>query len=139
MSFGLNFDGTNTQVRESLIQLRAHLQSKDVNATDIGSAELVVAEVLNNIVEHAFNQQTDGWIEMTCTKEQHGWQICIHDNGRAMPRERLPTATMPNLDTLVDDMPEGGFGWAIVQLLAKDFHYSRISGQNNLTFMIPNS
>jgi len=66
----------------------------------------------------------------------------LRDNGRPMPRGRLPRTAMPGLppqpgpETL-ESLPEGGFGWFLIRTLARDLCYSREMGTNRLVLRIP--
>ena len=129
------FDATPEKVRETMVLLRKMLADTDA---ETGSAlEIVLGEVLNNVVEHALAGRSDGRVVLTCRQEALLWHIEVRDNGAPMPGGELPTGTPPRLDTAPADLPEGGFGWALVRLLARDIHYARHRGWNRLNFDIP--
>jgi serine/threonine-protein kinase RsbW len=98
--------------------------------------ELVLAEVLNNIVEHAFAGQPDGRIDIDITAAQSGVTCCIQDNGRAMPGEVLPGGNLPDIRVAVPDLPEGGFGWHLIRSLTSDLTYARTGDGNSLRFTV---
>jgi hypothetical protein len=39
---------------------------------------------------------------------------------------------MPDLDTEIDDLPEGGFGWALLDILCTKVHSKRCRSFNTL-------
>jgi serine/threonine-protein kinase RsbW len=98
--------------------------------------ELVLAEVLNNIVEHAFVGQTDGWIGIDLTAAESGLTCCIRDNGRAMPGEVLPKGDLPDISVGSSEMPEGGFGWHLIRSLTSELTYRRSADGNALRFTV---
>lgn len=102
-----------------------------------GTAEIVMAEALNNIVEHAYADSQDGAgeIEISVGLDSDGLECCIADRGRAMPNLQLP-AGAPHLLTDDSDLPEGGFGWFLIRSLVQDLQYSRQDNQNQLRFRV---
>jgi serine/threonine-protein kinase RsbW len=97
-----------------------------------GTAEIVMAEVLNNIVEHAYGE-AGGWIEMALHSEAGGIDCHIMDTGRPFPLGEPPAGNLPDLST---DLPEGGFGWALIRAFAEDLRYERRDGWNHIRFRI---
>ena len=100
-----------------------------------GTAEIVMAEALNNIVEHAYAAQT-GAIEISVDLGDDGLQCTISDSGAPMPGHALPQGQAYALEDM-DDLPEGGFGWFLIRSLAQDLQYSRFRDQNFLRFRLP--
>lgn len=99
--------------------------------------ELVLAEVLNNIVEHALAGQPDGRIDIDIAAAPSGLTCCIRDNGRAMPGGVLPSGELPDICVDLADMPEGGFGWHLIRSLTSDLTYRRSADGNALSFIVP--
>ena len=120
-------------VRHALEQLFASV-SPDLLPDDLrSSAEIVIAEVLNNIVEHAY-AETQGNIELAVQPVPSGLYCMVSDLGTPMPDALLPGAVLPDLEA--GAMPEGGFGWYMIRSLADDIRYDRINGVNRLTFRL---
>ncbi|MCU0902485.1 MAG: ATP-binding protein [Tabrizicola sp.] len=104
---------------------------------DKGLAELVLAEVLNNVAEHAYGE-AGGEVAITLALDPAGIRCLIVDGGRAMPGERLPEGRLPDArGTALEDLPEGGFGWHLIRSLSSDLSYARVDGQNRLAFVLP--
>lgn len=130
----LTLPGDALAVRDGLralfdLQALRHL-SPDERAT----AELVLAEALNNIVEHAYALhpgEIELWLHMTGT----GILCRITDSGAPMPGAALPAGLLPPPDAQ-GDLPEGGFGWFLIRSLAQDLDYRRVQGRNELTFRL---
>jgi serine/threonine-protein kinase RsbW len=100
-----------------------------------GTVELVIAEALNNIVEHAYSGQT-GDIEIDVKLENDGLKFTIVDDGLPMPGNSLPPGHRVTLD-IEEDLPEGGFGWYLIRTLTQDLQYSRTQNRNFLRFRMP--
>lgn len=100
---------------------------------DSGTAEIVLAEVLNNVVEHAYSRNS-GEIEVSLRPAGRSLWCTIIDCGAEMPGSALPAGQAVSLtDT---DMPEGGFGWFLIRALACDLTYRRDRERNILSFRI---
>jgi serine/threonine-protein kinase RsbW len=97
-------------------------------------SEIVLAEVLNNIVEHAYAGAA-GQIQISVTCQLGFLDICIKDCGRPMPNLKLPLGELrPMYDG--QDPPEGGFGWHLIRSLTQDLQYQRVQDQNILQFRL---
>jgi serine/threonine-protein kinase RsbW len=124
-------------VRGGLATLFAAPPLCDLPQDARGTAELVLGEVLNNIVEHAYATNT-GPIEV-CVTLRNGSLACqIADHGAAMPGGAVPPGQLPaGLAGGIDDLPEGGFGWFLIRTLTADLTYHRQDGRNHLGFTLP--
>ena len=60
----VSFSSDALAVRESLAHVLQHLACLELNEDDTAAFELVAAEVLNNIVEHAYAGRADGVIRL---------------------------------------------------------------------------
>ncbi|MEM9575444.1 MAG: ATP-binding protein [Pseudomonadota bacterium] len=120
-------------VREALGKFFDQLGPLNLGAEEKGTVELVLAEALNNIVEHAYPEPNQsGPICVDCAHESGGLVVDIKDQGRAMPDGKLPLGQLSSLDVELEDLPEGGFGWFLIQHLAKDVSYVRVGSENHL-------
>ncbi|GAA6181296.1 MULTISPECIES: ATP-binding protein [unclassified Shimia] len=134
----IELKGTPQEVRNALETLRHKLTAQEFAACNAGILEIVLAEVLNNVVEHALAGRSDGQIIVACNYAEHCWFVEVRDNGSSMPGSQLPDGVMPSLDKELKDLPEGGFGWGLVRSLAEDIDYQRHStGHNELSFRVP--
>lgn len=133
----IQFQSGELAVRDALMRLVSALELLELDQEETGTVQLVAAEVLNNIVEHAYPVDSPGGpIRLSCYFQDNGLHLHIMDKGRAMPEGKLPLANRPSLDTDLDDLPEGGFGWFMIQDLAKDVEYSRANEENHLRLRI---
>jgi serine/threonine-protein kinase RsbW len=130
----LVFTADPAAVRAALARLIAAPPMQDLTAGDRGKVELVLAEVLNNVAEHAYAGGS-GPVEVGLCSTPLGIACRIVDRGLAMPGGKLPEGGLPSAPP--DDLPEGGFGWHLIRSLTADLTYARSAGQNRLSFLIP--
>ncbi len=132
----IELSGTPEDVRATLLKIRIFLEEKSLQKFEAGTLEIVLAEVLNNVVEHALTDQASGRISVSCRYHGSNWHVRVRDNGRAMPNLKLPEGNLPDASGALSDLPEGGFGWSMVHTLAHDIHYSRKNESNCLSFKL---
>jgi serine/threonine-protein kinase RsbW len=110
-----------------------------------GTVEVVLAEVLNNVAEHAY-AGGPGQISVSLHLQGAALACLVTDSGVAMPEGQLPAGVLPGqgadpdssyADLALSDLPEGGFGWHLIRHLTEGLHYERVGGQNRLSFTIP--
>lgn len=123
-------------VRRGLHSMKAGLSSINLSPDDWSTVELVIAEVLNNIVEHAYTERDDGVIEVRLSYSDDSLGCTISDTGRPMPNGELPEGAQKDLNCDIADLPEGGFGWFLIHQLTQDLCYGRDNGRNILTFQL---
>lgn len=133
----LRFASGASEVRAALARLRAALAPMRMSERDEGKVELVLGEVLNNVVEHAYGAGVAGEIAICCRRRAAELEICVCDAGRAMPGPGLPAGTPPELNCPREHLPEGGFGWFMVRSLTTGLDYVRRDTCNILQFRIP--
>jgi serine/threonine-protein kinase RsbW len=122
-------------VRAALLQITAIPPVCDLPPHQRATVELVLAEVLNNVAEHAYADAA-GPVAVTIALHA-GTLVCeVVDEGLAMPGGALPDGRLPD-SALDSDLPEGGFGWHLIRSLARDLAYRRQRGSNRLNFLIP--
>jgi serine/threonine-protein kinase RsbW len=132
----LVFPASQVAVRHSLARLMSEPPLRDLSPDRRGTAELVLAEVLNNVAEHAYADGA-GPVAVTLTPVAAGICCQVVDQGAAMPAGRLPDGILPATDTALADLPEGGFGWHLIRSLTRDLSYARSDGCNRLSFLLP--
>lgn len=133
----VHFIAHDHAVRGALEDLLSGLRPLALSVEEAGTVELVVAEALNNIVEHAYAGATQpGPVDIFCTGKTDGLHIRIVDEGAPMPEGRTPLGEAPAVNVDIMDLPEGGFGWFLIGDLAKDVVYERINHQNVLTLRL---
>lgn len=142
-AFEHRLEGSFDGVRAALALIMDRLRMLDLSEDARGIVELVLAETLNNIAEHAFaDLPQPGFISVLCADREAGLYLRITDFGTAMPDLALPVRTPPktrdDLKTAaVNSLPEGSFGWALIHELTCDVAYQRCGPMNALSLIIP--
>ena len=123
--------GDAPSVREGLARALRQPPLSEMSAEARSEAELVLAEVLNNIAEHAYAAGC-GPITL-CLTAQPGRLCCrVEDQGAPMPDHRLPPGNPPP----PLDLSEGGYGWHLIRQLTTGLRYERVGSVNQLSFVL---
>ncbi|RDW14935.1 ATP-binding protein [Paracoccus thiocyanatus] len=137
-------------VRAALQFLRERF---DGSAEDevISKLELALAEVLNNICEHGTRHEAvrlggrphAPLIHLCVARHVGGIACAVTDDGRPLPASCLESHSLPWTGPPPQDaeaillLPEGGFGWFLIQELTASLSYFREGRRNFLAFIVP--
>lgn len=128
----LIFDGDAASVRGGLMDLFSIPLLDGLSDDSRGAVEIVLAEVMNNIAEHAY-ASFPGKIQAWITAHEGFVFVRLVDSGLPMPDGELPGGKL-NEATEIQDLPEGGFGWFLIRSLTQDLTYLREGDRNTLSF-----
>jgi len=131
--FSLHATANEMSVRALLAALRARLRDHDLTEAACGTVEIVLAEALNNIVEHAYQGAETGEIGLHVRLLRARLVCTLSDRGAALPALHPPQGTLPEIGVCPETLPEGGFGWFLIRSLTRDIDYAREAGSNRLT------
>lgn len=127
-------------VRATLDDMRGFMSGAGLGDDTCGTAEIVLAEVLNNVAEHAYGMNGTGRIHVSIRLDGSALTIHVTDNGAAFHGLRLPFGQLPLLDgsaaASARDLPEGGFGWFLIRSLTTDLRYERRGQTNHLVLRL---
>ncbi|MEL7253357.1 MAG: ATP-binding protein [Pseudomonadota bacterium] len=130
------FQSDNLSTRDALADIRRAMVKNALHDDLIGRVEIVLAELFNNIAEHAYRDTGEG--EVRCSIDLRGSDMIVEvtDQGAPMPGGEMPEGTLPDIDVALDDLPEGGFGWFIIrsQVNALSHHRLALGNFTRLTF-----
>lgn len=111
-------------VRDALIQLERGAVLGPLTGESRSVILLVLAEVMNNIAEHAY--RGEGGEGSVCLWRKDG-AVMARIVDRGLPAPAIPAATdTPN----PTDLPEGGFGLPLIRVLVRELAQSRRCGCN---------
>jgi serine/threonine-protein kinase RsbW len=131
--FQVSVQSGQLAVRSALEKLLTQLEPLHLDVEEAGTIELVLAEALNNVVEHGYPPSSEGGaIDISCSHKRDGLHFEICDQGLPMPSGETPIGSKVDLNVPMQDMPEGGFGWFLIKDLAKDIDYARQGNSNHL-------
>lgn len=109
----------------------AWLAAQNVERSVLADVEIVLAEAMNNIVEHAYLFRKDGLIDLKLYRDAQNLLIELRDKGEklvSIPQKKV----MKGAAVKFEDLPEGGFGWFLIHSLASDIEYQMIDDENVL-------
>lgn len=116
-------------VRAALTDALDGLDYLRLSEEERGRLEIVLAEALNNVVEHAAHA---GGIELRIAGTGRALRCAVIDDGTPMEGEPPDRTTPPD-----PFRPgEGGFGCFLIRSLADDVRYVTRAGRNRLSFRI---
>lgn len=94
--------------------------------------ELVLAEALNNVVEHAYLYREDGEIEIAIKLTPEMMTAKIIDSGQKF--DGPPPLREVDVESMsLEELPEGGFGWNLIRTLTDNVEFQRLDERNQLT------
>lgn len=142
MSQGKSDDGTVLLQRclpaigaTSRLLLKEIVAVLDARCPDLphDNVQIVMAELLNNIVEHAYGDRHLGAVTVQVRRQGLSTVLTTQDWGPALPENGLPGGQLPAPEALA----EGGYGWFLIRTLARNISYVRHNGCNRLTLTVP--
>lgn len=108
------------------------LRVNGVAQDPIDELELVMAEALNNVVEHAYLYADDGEIDILVRLRQDQLDVTITDKGCKFDGPPpLKEMDVENMD--FEELPEGGFGWNLIRTLTDNVEFEHKNKKNRLT------
>lgn len=134
--FHLVFNADALSVRAALRSAVARF-IRQISTDEAGTLELVLAEVMNNIVEHSYVGRAPGEITLSIVRDRRGLSCSISDDGVPLPADHLLRNISQKPRPEPQNLPEGGFGWFLIRDLAEDLGYFRDGGRNLLAFRLP--
>lgn len=123
-------------MRKALQTVRAGLRFLCLPEMTLGTVEIVLAEVMNNVVEHAYQNTGQGVIGLTCRARGGLLMFELSDYGQPMPGLSLPGKKHHALCGPMSELPEGGFGWGLIRDMTLSLSYRRWGGRNLLRFTL---
>jgi serine/threonine-protein kinase RsbW len=130
------FPANTDAVRKVLADTLTGLRHLELPIEETGTIEIVLAEALNNVVEHSYADRPSGMVNLQIDQTSNDLCFLISDRGQPMPDNALPLGRPHDLNCAMHDLPEGGFGWFLIRDLARDLQYTRKGRKNILSFRI---
>lgn len=136
MRFEIQFLSCEASARSAILAAMTRLQGLGLEPEQLGEIEIVLAEVANNIVEHAYSECQDGPISIRGRKSPGSIILEFADRGAPMPGLRIPDGKFADVSGPLDALPEGGFGWFLIRQIASEVSYHRRENENHLSLRI---
>lgn len=125
-------------VRNVLDRALTQLADWQIPAASVGPVHIALAEVLNNVVEHAYGFADGGAFSLDMSLADGRLTCVVRDHGAPFPDGTPPRGDAVPLDGPAETLPEGGFGWFMIRELTESLSYDYTEGCNRLTlrFMV---
>jgi len=128
----IEIDSSYDNIAKVVVELEHFLKETALEKMQRIYLSLAVTEVLNNIVEHGYQNKKGNRIEVSFSLDIEEIRIELVDESPAYAGDHLfTTATLP--DPL--DFPESGWGFSIIKQSVDDLHYVHHQGQNTITLI----
>ncbi len=131
-SLVLSFAATESQASAGIAEVSARLSALGLTSEKASDVKIALAEAINNVVEHAYTGLAAKEVQIRCQFRENRLVVQIVDSGKPMPDLQPPDGVPPPVETALQDLPEGGFGWFLIQQLASSVAYERRDGLNLL-------
>ena len=130
----LAIESSPPAVSAGLDEIVRHPTLAGIDEEEIGALWNVLAEVLNNVVEHAY-AEGPGTIRLKLWRIGTRLAGEVTDRGVPMPGLQAPEGILPATYQPAE-LPEGNFGWFLIRALTDCVAYERLRGTNRLRFSI---
>lgn len=134
--FEIKTESNAESVRSALGKTAAWLSAHNIVDADAGNVEIVLAEALNNIVEHA-QMLPDEMIAISIALSDDHLLCTIRDTGIhsdvLVKSPSLATSTPDDIGAL----PEGGFGISLIQAITSNIEYFPVLQGNLVALTVP--
>lgn len=119
-----NTDGQCERMYDFLAEGLAQLPVTQAFRHDL---KLVAEELLANIINHAYDENAQGSIDIELVADAHSVRLTFIDAGKAFNPLESKAADAPG------DFCEGGMGLLLVESLTDEQSYTRVGGRNVFT------
>ena len=119
-----NTSGQCERLYDFLAEALAQLPVTEAFRHDL---KLVAEELLSNIINHSYEKDAQGDIDIELLADAHTVRLTFSDAGKAFNPLDSEAAGMS------DDLSEGGMGLRLVESLTDEQSYARVGGRNVFT------
>jgi serine/threonine-protein kinase RsbW len=99
---------------------------------DVYNIQLATDEAASNIIEHAYENQPDGVLELSCGMRGDVITIILIDHGESFDPSEIP---LPDLKADLSDRKIGGLGIFLMRKLMDEVHYEPRFDKSNILTM----
>jgi len=131
MEWNLTINSELTKLEVVKQKLGEIFQTAELNVELIEDAQLIVEEILVNIIQHGYENSSEGCIDLRIEMNKQQLMMTFQDSGK--PFNPLAEITPPDFNMDDEERSLGGFGFYLVQQLAQEVDYVYLNGKNILT------
>jgi serine/threonine-protein kinase RsbW len=129
----MSFPGRYESLAEIADFVKEAATEAGLSSFDIYAVETAVDEACSNIIEHGYQGEGIGDIEVSVEITEKGLTIILHDNGRPFDPEAVPD---PDLDAPLEERESHGLGLYFMRELMDEVHFAfTIEDGNTLTLV----
>lgn len=99
---------------------------------DVYNIQLATDEAASNIIEHAYENQPDGILELSCDMQGDKITIILIDRGESFDPSEIP---LPDLKADLSDRKIGGLGIFLMRKLMDEVRYEPKPDKSNVLTM----
>jgi serine/threonine-protein kinase RsbW len=103
------------------------------NDKDVYNIQLATDEAASNIIEHAYENISDGVLELSCGVHNSTITIILTDHGESFDPSEIP---LPDLQADLADRKIGGLGIFLMRKLMDEVHYESNTDKSNTLTLI---
>jgi anti-sigma regulatory factor (Ser/Thr protein kinase) len=100
---------------------------------DVYNIQLATDEAASNIIEHAYENVSNGILELSCGMQGDAITIVLIDRGESFDPSEVPA---PDLKADLSDRKIGGLGIFLMRKLMDEVHYDPKPDKRNVLTMI---
>ncbi|NTU55001.1 MAG: ATP-binding protein [Anaerolineales bacterium] len=100
------------------------------NDRDVYNIQLATDEAASNIIEHAYEEVSDGLLEISCGVKGSSIMIVLVDHGESFDPSDVPA---PDLKADLSERKIGGLGIFLMRKLMDEVQYEAEPGKNRNT------
>ena len=108
-------------------------QSAGFNEKDVYNIQLAADEAASNVIEHSYEDVSDGVLDISCGVRKNTLTIILVDHGKSFDPSAIP---MPDLKADLADRQIGGLGLFLMRKLMDEVHYESDSKNNRNTLTL---
>ncbi len=100
---------------------------------DVYNIQLATDEAASNIIEHAYENEPDGILKLSCGMQGDTITIILIDRGESFDPSEIP---LPDLKADLSDRKIGGLGIFLMRKLMDEVHYEPKPDKSNVLTMM---
>jgi serine/threonine-protein kinase RsbW len=129
----MSFPGRYESLAEIAEFVKEAASEAGLTSFDIYAVETAVDEACSNIIEHGYQGEGIGKIEVSVDVTDKGLTIILHDNGRPFDPDAVPD---PDLDAPLEERESHGLGLYFMRELMDEVHFAFTTDRGNTLTLV---
>jgi serine/threonine-protein kinase RsbW len=128
----INVPARYDRIKELSDFVVAAAQQAGLDESAVFHCQIAVDEACTNIIEHGYDGEDKGSIEIVCRIETGALTMDLFDDAKSFDVTQVPD---PQLDKALDDMTIGGLGVYFMKKTMNEVAFEHKNGRNHLTLV----